>query len=280
MNIIAVDDEIFALDDLESAITEACQKTALQGVLVSRFDVSAKALEYAKTSRVDIAFLDVEMSGMNGLQLAKQLKEIYKKTYIVFVTGYSQYAIDAFTLRAGGYIMKPVTVKAVSEEIEFFRLSVQEQNLPEPIMPTSKKRLRVQTFGNFDLFVDGKQLSFSRSKTKELFAYLVIRKGAQCNNNEIAAVIWEDKDDTVALQNSFRKLVMDLTQTLCEAGIHDVLIKKRGYLALDPDKISCDFYDFCAGINVNQYMGEFMNQYGWAEFTNSYLDRTYKKKTN
>ncbi|MDR2543758.1 MAG: response regulator, partial [Treponema sp.] len=104
MKIIAVDDEQHALKSLQSAIEEALPNCSL-----SCFNKSKNALEYAKNNRIDVAFLDIEMAGMNGLQIAKSLKEIYGKTCIVFVTGHSHYAADAFALRANGYIMKPVT---------------------------------------------------------------------------------------------------------------------------------------------------------------------------
>ena len=298
MNVIVVDDEQFALLALKSAVEEA-----LPGSTLFCFDDSEEALKYARShSRIDAAFLDIEMPGLNGLQLAKQLKEIYGKTIIVFVSGYPQYAVDAFALHAKGYITKPFTSKAVREVIEHLQTEGLQANITqtEPPAKSEKRRikehiaaaqlpsattpanqkLRVQTFGNFEVFANGKLLKFSRVKTKELFAYLVSRKGAMCNNNEIAAVLWEDKEDSVSLQTQFRKLVSDLTQTFDEAGMGDVLIKERGHLAIDPEKISCDFYDFCNGINVNKYMGEFMNQYGWAEFTNTYLERIHKKTIN
>jgi len=276
MNIIAVDDERHALKGLKTAIEEALPDCSL-----SCFPTSKAALEYAKNNRIDAAFLDIEMPGMSGLQLAKALKDICGKTYVVFVTGYSQYALDAFALRASGYILKPVTVKAVSKEIKYIQ-STFLQNPPEDkiskiINNGTEKRLRVQTFGNFEVFVDEKPLIFSRSKTKELFAYLVSRQGALCNNNEIVAVIWEEKDDTSALQSMFRTLVMDLTQTLKSMSMNDILIKQRGFIGIAKDKISCDLYDFCAGIRINNYFGEFMTQYSWAEFTNMYLDRIQKK---
>ena len=141
-----------------------------------------------------------------------------------------------------------------------------------------ENKLCVQTFGNFEVFLNGRIFKFERAKTKELFAYLVSRKGAICSNNEIAAVLWEDKEDTLSLQTLFRQLVADLTAKLGEAGMQDILVRERGQLAIIPDKISCDFYDFCNGLNVNNYLGEFMTQYGWAEFTNGYLDRMYKNK--
>jgi two-component SAPR family response regulator len=263
-----VDDEQYALMGLQSAIEEVLPDDQL-----SCFNSPKKALEYAKGNIVDAAFLDVEMGGMNGLQLAKRLKDINGKTVIIFVTGFTEYAADAFSLHAGGYIIKPVTAESVAKLIEYLRNPV--------IMPPSPERkLRVQTFGNFEVFADGKPLPFARAKTKELLAYLVNRRGAHCTNNEITAVLWEEKNDTPALQSLFRNLVSDLSQTLNNAGIGDIIIKERGNLAIMPDKISCDLYDFCAGINVNSYLGEYMAQYSWAEFTNEYLDRLQLKTMN
>lgn len=127
------------------------------------------------------------------------------------------------------------------------------------------KRLRVQCFGNFEVFLDNRPLIFARNKTKELFAYLVYREGTLCNNNEIAAVLWEERIDSAAMQSHYRHLVADLTGTLNSAGLQDVLIKKRGYLAIVPDSFQCDYFDYHKGLNTAAYRGEFMTQYSWAE---------------
>ena len=254
MNIIAVDDERHALSDLKAAVEEALADIPQK--MFCCFDEAVPALEHAKANQTDIAFLDINMSGINGLQLAKNLKDIYGKTNIIFVTGYHQYAMDAMALKASGYIMKPVTVQAVREEIEELR---------HPIaLPAA--RIRVRTFGNFEVFANEKPLTFTRSKTKELFAYLIYRDGALCTNNEIVAILWEHKEDSRNLQSHFRKLVFDLNKTLKEAGMGDIIIRKHGSLAIIPEKISCDLYDFCKGRYVNNYSGEFMAQYSWAEF--------------
>ena len=135
-------------------------------------------------------------------------------------------------------------------------------------------KFRIQTFGNFEVFLDDKPLVFRRTKTKELLAYLVSRQGALCNNNEIIAIIWENKEDSPSLKSMFRTLVADLLQTLSAAGICDIIIKHRGHIGIIKEKISCDLFDFLTGINTKSYMGEYMTQYSWAENTNLYL-RTY-----
>jgi len=262
LNIIAVDDEKILLLDLEQVI-----KDTIIDCELSCFRKSKEALLYAQEHKIDIAFLDIEMGGMNGLQLAKALKEINGKTNIIFVTGYSEYALDSYKVPACDFIMKPVTKDAVLKAMDRLR---------NPIIKDGK-RLKVQCFGNFDVFVDDKPLYFSRVKAKEIFAYLVSHKGARCNNNEIIAAIWEDKDDSDSLKSQFRTIVAELNQSLKDAGLDDVLIKERGYLAIVPDKFSCDMYEFCNADStaVNKYNGEYMAQYSWAEFTNAYLVNNY-----
>ena len=260
MRIIAVDDEQFALDELKDAIREAVPDCEL-----SCFGTPAEALRHAAETAADIAFLDISLIGMNGLALAKRLKDINGKTNIIFATGYSEYALDAFSVQASDYLLKPITREAVVRALEHLR---------EPVAPKTGQRVRVQTFGNFEVFVDDMPLSFARAKTKELLAYLVNRKGAYCRNGEIAAAIWEDKADSKALKSHFRHLVANLRKTLEEKNIGSMLVKKHGYLAVAPVTFQCDLYDFYNGKPdaVNSYTGEYMAQYGWAEFTNGYLE--------
>jgi len=265
MNVMVVDDERMALDSIKRTV-----ETAIKDANVIGFMKPSEALEYSlsldknKSNSLDLAFLDIEMGGMNGLQLAKSLKEIFSKVNIVFTTGYSQYAADAFAIHASGYLLKPITTEAVKEALDY---------LHHPIVKQQVSKIRIQTFGNFEVFADDKPLRFSRTKTKELLAYLVMRNGASCSNNEIVAVLWENRPDSSALQNQFRHLVFDLKNVLKSVGAEDILVRRRGALAIITKSVSCDLYDFFAGdtIAVNKFMGEFMAQYSWAEFNNAYL---------
>jgi two-component SAPR family response regulator len=264
MNILAIDDNVLALEELVSSIKEACPDDDIQS-----FSKPSELLDYAKENKCDLAFLDIEMWGMNGIELAQKLKEIHSNINIVFVTGYSKYALDSYTVKASDYVMKPVTKEAVKEALK---------NLRCPVNTEPDKRIRAQTFGNFEVFVDENPIMFARSKTKELFAYLISRKGALCGNNEIIAVIWENKNDSPALQSHFRVLVADLIKTLKSLNAENIIIRKWKQLAVVPSKISCDFYDMLEGDvkAVNSYAGEFMAQYSWAEIDAAYLDNRRK----
>ena len=262
MNVIAVDDEHYALLNLQSAIQEAVSDCRL-----SIFETSSTALAYAEKQQVDVAFLDIEMGGMSGFELARRLKNIYARTNIVFVTGYPQYALDSYKIDTSDYLLKPVSKTAITSAI---------LRLRNPVDLRAGAKIYVQTFGNFEIFVNGKPLTFTRSKTRELLAYLVDRRGALCTSNEIVAVLWPEKEDSLALQNYFRQLVADLTNTLKKAGILDIVIKQRGRLAICPDTLTCDLYEFDCGKTAaaNRYAGEYMAQYSWAEITNARLERT------
>jgi two-component SAPR family response regulator len=260
MNILAIDDNVLALEELVSSIKEACPDDE-----VYSFSKPSELLDFANNNVCAIAFLDIEMWGMNGIELAKKLKEIHGDINIVFVTGYSKYALDSYTVKASDYVMKPVTKEAVKEALE---------NLRYPVKTELEKRVRVQTFGNFEIFVDEHPVLFTRSKTKELLAYLISRKGALCSNNEIVAAIWEDKNDSPSLQSHFRHLVADLIKTLKSLNAEDIIIRKWKNLAVVPEKLSCDFYELLNGNTkaANSYAGEFMAQYSWAEIEAAYLD--------
>ena len=261
MNIIAVDDESDALWCIEEAIRNAVPNCDLK-----TFTQPKDALEHAKWHFVTVAFLDIEMRGMTGLDLALRLKELNPKTNIIFVTGYSDYTGNALKLRASGYIMKPASVTHIREEIENLRYP--------PVM----KRLYVHCFGDFDVFVDGRALSFPRTKCKELLAYLIDRKGTAAITNEIIGTLWGDELVSASISSQTRTIFAELYKTLRTAGADDWIVKSRNSFAIDPGKIPCDYYDFLNGevTALNTYAGEYMTQYFWAEMTNGWLFR----KTN
>lgn len=264
MNIVAVDDKKPVLLQVQNTIEKAVPQASVKG-----FTSTREALDYAEKTRIDIAFLDIDMGEMNGLVLAKRLKEIHGGTNIIFITGYSEYAIDAWDISASGFILKPATVEAVSKQLD---------NLRNPIEPDTQEHIRINCFGNFNIFIDGKPLIITREKPKELLAYLVHKRGSLIRTGEIAAVLWEDKAGSEAVKTNMRQVLFRLMNVLKEAGIEDIIIRKWDKIAIDVNKVSCDYYDFIdrkiSGINA--YTGEYMNEYSWAEFTISYLDNKVK----
>lgn len=256
MNILAVDDERNALEGLTTVL-----RRTLPEAEVHAFRTGAEALAFTRDTPCAVAFLDIEMRDMSGLELAKSLKDLHGATNIVFVTGYSEYALDAFDLHASGYLLKPATVAKVQDAMANLRIP--------PHRSGPGKRVRVQCFGNFEIFVDGVPLRFTRRQTKELLALLVDRKGAALNTEQLCATLFEDETDLLQQKNKLRKLVADLSATLREANAESVFLKHRNSFAVSASEFDCDYYDFLHGLpsGVNAYAGEYMSQYSWAEMT-------------
>ena len=257
MRILCLDDEELALQMLEM-----CVKKAKPEAEVWSFDDQDALLEDAEESGCDVAFLDIHMRGMNGVEVAKRLKEINRKMNIIFVTGFSEYKADAMDMKASGYIMKPVTVEDVKEELDNLRFRI-------GMVPKSDALLRVQCFGNFDVFTPkGDLVHFERSKSKEVFAYLVHKHGSSCTTKEIAAALFEDAPYDEKQQNYVQKLIQAMVKSLKAVGAEAAIVRSYNALSVDPKVLDCDYYRFKeldAGA-VNAYECEYMIQYPWADF--------------
>lgn len=260
MDIIIVDDEKYALNYL----TEIVSETVDHANIVS-FQSSIDALEWSKKNNIDIAFLDIHMKSPNGIELAKQIQSRNSSTNIIFVTGHSEYTLDAFSLYASDYIMKPITATKVSKTLS---------NLRNPITSTDDKGLRIQTFGNFEAFYNGVPLAFPRKKAKELLAYLIHKKGTSCTAKEAASILFEDKPYNKSIQKQIQTVFSTMMKILRQIGEQDIIIKKFNSVSVDVKKVNCDYYKFLKKDPeaINQYTGEYMSNYGWAEFTVGYLD--------
>ena len=246
---IAVDDEVLMLGALVAAIKASPDITN-----VTKFSAGEEALEFVKENLVDIAFLDINMRGMGGLVLAEKIISACPDCRIVFCTGYEEYAIPAFKLHASGYLLKPVSAKDVQEEID--NIKGQKQK---------KKPLEVKCFGNFEVYAKGEKLTFKRSKTKELFAFLIDRGGAGVTIAEIGVALW-DNDEAQKNQNYIHQLFHDLRQTLEAFGIEDIFERNNYFYSINPDKIDCDYFSYLT-TGKPEFFGEYMSQYSWAEET-------------
>jgi two-component SAPR family response regulator len=246
---IAVDDEPLMLGALTKAIKASEDITA-----VADFTSCEDALDYIKSNPADIAFLDINMRGMGGLSLAEKIIGVCPDCKIVFCTGYEEYAIPAFKLHAAGYLLKPVSAKDVQIEINNIKGIRQKE-----------KPLTVKCFGNFEVYAKGEKLTFKRSKTKELFAFLIDRNGAGVTVAEIGVALWENDEDQKN-HNYIHQLFRDLRQSLEAVGVEDIFERNNYLYSVNPDKIDCDYYSYLK-TGKPEFIGEYMFQYSWAEGT-------------
>ena len=249
MRAIAVDDEPLMLGALTKAIKASGDITA-----VTDFTSCEEAVEFVKSNTVDIAFLDINMRGMGGLNLAKKIIDFCPTCRIVFCTGYEEYAIRAFKLHASGYLMKPISANDVQTEIDNIKGIRQKEKL-----------LSVKCFGNFEVFAKGEKITFKRSKTKELLAFLVDRKGAGVTVAEIGVALWEN-DQGEKNQNYIHQLFRDLRHSLEAVDAVEIFERKNYFYSINPEKIDCDYFEYLKN-GKPEFRGEYMSQYSWAEVT-------------
>lgn len=265
MNILAVDDEYFALELMKSALESVAGNASLYFC-----NNVQSALEVAEKNKIDVAFLDIHMPEKNGIELALELKSLNPKVNIVFATAYSEHMKDGIDLRMSGYIMKPVTPDAVRTELE---------NLRNPIEWSAEKRIKILTFGNFDVFVDGTLLKFERKQSKEILAYLVDKRGTSATYSELAAMLWEDEEYDRTKQKNLQVYIASLVKTLGGVGINDLILKSRQGILVNTKIVDCDYYRFLEGDTraINSFTGQYMSAYSWAEFTVGYLENQMQK---
>lgn len=247
---IAVDDEELMLRALVKAVGASPDIKE-----VVNFSNCENALNYVKENPIDIAFLDINMRGMGGIALAQKILALRPNSKIVFCTGYEEYAIPAFKLHASGYLMKPISAEDVQGEIDNIKGVIKKEKL-----------LEVKCFGNFEVFVKGERLLFKRSKTKELLAFLVDRKGAGMTAKEICAVLFADDTNDENNMAYLRQLVMDLKNSLKAVGADAVLCHETPWYRIDTTLIKCDYISYLES-GKPEFRGEYMSQYSWAEET-------------
>lgn len=262
MKIIAVDDEKIALQGLLSAIQQAAPNAEIHG-----FRSTREAIDHMEHDPCDVAFLDIEMKGMNGVEVAEKLKAINPDVNIIFATGFGSYRDAAFDLHASGYLIKPITEANVKRELD---------NLRRPV--STPKRLQIHTFGNLEALYDNTPLRFKYQKTKEMLAYLVDRNGAMCSMGEIMAVLFDDDDHNAYYQ----RIRSDLRSVFASIGCESLILQKKGLLGLSTGDVDCDYYDYLNGKVALEklYHGEYMAQYSFAEVTNAELFAKLQKLGN
>ena len=117
--VIIVEDEPVILTGFIHILSETLPQAQIFG-----FQSGAEALDFARGNRISVAFLDIELLGENGVELAESLKDLYSRINIIFLTGHTEYTADALEIHCSGYILKPLTPEKIRKEIACLRFPV------------------------------------------------------------------------------------------------------------------------------------------------------------
>lgn len=252
MKTIVVDD-----DPIMGEHTDKELKNMPRIEFLAHFENPEEALDFATGNQIELAILDIEMPQMNGIELSKRLRIINPDMAVIFLTAHETFAMEAIRNRATAYVLKPYSVEDLSYAVETAIL----------LSRRNERRIFARTFGNFDLFVDGKAVMFKSAKAKELLAFLVDRQGGTVSTGQIIATLWEDRPNDEATQSLCSKIAKTLQEELNQYGIGDILVQSRGVKRVDIDKFDCDLYELLNGEEhtTKKFLGEYMSEYGWAE---------------
>ena len=211
-NAIIVDDEKPALDVLRLLL----EKTG-QICVVGAFMSAANALAEMQSLKPDVAFLDIEMSDMSGLELAEKIIDIGIDIEVVFVTAYDKYALEAFRVNAIDYILKPFSsddiVQAITRLKKVKPLPVVSQ------MPADKGR--IYCFGRLSVYGVGCRdaVKWRTSKTEELFAFMLQNLDSQVAKWRITEVLWPEYETEKQLYTHLYTTIYKVKKTLLAANI-------------------------------------------------------------
>ncbi len=256
MRIIAVDDEAPQLETILEYLTELYPGAEIKG-----FTKVSEVLTYAESETADIALLDISMPGnINGINLGQILRNKNKRMKLLYCTGYSDYAMDAFKMHANGYLRKPIQKEDLRREMEYV--------MQMPVFDSDEKPY-IHTFGNFDVFVNNRPIVFKRSKSKETLAYLVDREGAWVSNRELIVALWDESGSDTAFSKYITTLVNEMVAALDSVNIGHIVERQRGKVRLLKNEVICDYYEYLEGNKQARirFHNEYMSQYSWGEET-------------
>lgn len=261
MRIIYVDDEKPAIDNFRFTV-----KGFPEIEEMSTFQTGEEAMKFVKEHTVDVAFLDMEMPGIHGLGLAKKLKEYDHEIRVVFVTAFSDFALEAFGVDAIGYVLKPYSAEDIRRELSKCVYK-----------PLPSHRVIIETMPTLSVTVDGAPLSISGGKPREMLALLIDRGERGFSVGDAIACLWPERTLDSGTQSLCRMTWKRLVQAFEGVGAGNLLYTTDNRRHLKTDAVSCDLYRMLSGDKqaTRKYNGEYLSEYDWAEERNAQL---YKMK--
>ncbi|WP_438431419.1 response regulator [Gorillibacterium sp. sgz500922] len=234
MRIIIVDDEAPLLRELAELLSRypdfelaGCYTNPLQ------------ALEELEATRPAVAFLDIEMRTLDGIELAERMLATHPEMDVLFVTAYNQYAVTAFEINAIDYILKPVRPERLDKAVARIRRKRGLKSEKE------KKLLEIRFFGKFALYYGKEAVKWSRGKPRELLAYFLANESNWIDKFKICDDLWPESPPNQALRN-LQTAVWAIRKCLRDYGISAIQISyanDRYFLKLEDGRWDLRQYD-------------------------------------
>lgn len=198
MKAILIDDEKPALQHLERLLTKDARLE-----ITGKYTSARLGLQHLQQEKADIVFLDIGMPEMNGLEAAEHIANLDRSIRVVYITAYTEYAIDAFELNAVDYLLKPVTSQRLGKTLERL-VSREEQAKQTEVLPAAERHPGILSFKQLEFLEDGepgRKMQWRTSKAQEVFALLLHYRGQWILKDKIVDLVWPEFKPEKALAN-------------------------------------------------------------------------------
>ena len=229
--------------------------------IVASFTNSHEAKDYLHNNEVELAFFDVEMPEINGIELAYDCLTLPKIPAVIFITGHEQYAMKAWGVEAVDYILKPYSSDHVFRAVQKAR-----KLLPTFSAHEGTKSIEIKCFPRFEIFVNNTPVLIKCKKGKEMLAYLVDAQGRWVGSEEIISALWPDAPFDESSKNVFYVTGFRLKKELEKKDLDSIMEYENGNYRVVTDNFSCDYYRYLNNEEV-PFSGEYLSEYEWAEMT-------------
>lgn len=236
MRVMIVDDEKPTLDLMIRSLSAFDDME-----IVGAFElpsVALRAAEQLTAAKLDAAFLDISLPGINGIELALRLLEILPDLQVVFVTAFDQYALQAFDANALDYVLKPVTTERLERAVERLRRAIPAVDTGRPassaLLDTQKPQVQITIHSQSGLSIinlNSQKVRFSTVKQEELLRDLILTK-IELNKWELIAKFWPELEVKRAEQNLYMTIYR-LKQAIREYGLPFKLSADKGRYRLE-----------------------------------------------
>ncbi|MBU3019360.1 LytTR family DNA-binding domain-containing protein [Paraglaciecola agarilytica] len=187
ISVLVVDDEPLAREGLALRLAEYENITVL-----GCCNNAKQAYDAISVNQPDVVFLDIEMPGKTGLELAEQLREEGSPATIVFVTAFREFAVNAFDFQASDYLLKPFSEERLKECIEKLSSAMDMTQVVDQHKKLGTLLSR-KTGNSIDSFIHSLEVSNELSNNNELHELqqiISLKSGSQWIRVKLDDIVW------------------------------------------------------------------------------------------
>ncbi|KHD36701.1 chemotaxis protein CheY [Clostridium acetobutylicum] len=256
--------------------------------VIGMFDKLSSTMKFLEDNEVDLAFLDIKISGDNGIDLAKQIAKLERQINIVFISSYKEFALDSFDVFPLDYIVKPVSQEKLERAID---------RASKVIIKSGEEECKafIYCFGGLEVRGrNNESVKWISTKSMELFSYLLINGNRSISRYRIIKDIFEEME-LKDVESYLNTIVYQLRKALSPLGLKKIItLDSQGY-SFDFKNVYVDYIDFVRGVeaikeinkdNIDRakqlvylYKGDLFDdkEYIWAVGEKEYVSNLYSK---